>query len=261
MNASFRRLHVTLGSIALIALAAGCAGEKRQSAEPAQPVGRTPAGRTPTFESQMPYDTNGQPPSDRGQAPVPDRRAPGTSPAEPRGQYGTPTPPRVGRSGGPGAPGARPGQPRGGGPGAPGAPPGQPGGGAAGMGMMDERQICDEISENAVLSVDNIPGGVQILMTPKPGADTASLQQLARQIDRHMSEQAQEEQQANGAASRCPLFDLSRIGGSRGRVVEAADGVRILFTSEDTAGVSTLRDRARSFVQSTDQSTDSGQMP
>ncbi|WP_437724554.1 hypothetical protein [Sorangium sp. So ce861] len=210
MNASIHRMHVTLGAAALLALvSSGCGGERR----PAQPI-----GRTPTFESEMPYAADPHPPGAApGHAPLPsDSSEFGRSPAE-QGRMGQ------------GAPGDRQGQ---------GAP-----------GDRDERELCEEISASTSVSAQDIPGGVQIVLTPVPGATATSLEQLARRLDAHLAALDQEEPPPpEDVAARCRLFDMARAG-ARGRVVEAADGLRVLFTTDDTASVSTLREQARRFVQ------------
>ncbi|AUX49102.1 uncharacterized protein SOCE26_106470 [Sorangium cellulosum] len=217
MKASFHRMHAIFGSLALLAVAAGC-GRERQ---PAHPV-----GRTPTFESEMPYAVNSQPPgSGPGHAPVPDQRQIGESPAAGMTPPGA-TPPDTGGQ------------------------PGQPRAGAAGASDMNERQICAHISDAASVSAEDIPGGVQIVITPSLGAGATSLHEIARQLDRRITALAEAGQQpSDDGAARCPLFDMARHG-ARGRVVEAADGLRVLFTSEDTPGVATVREQARRFVQS-----------
>ncbi|WP_437335129.1 hypothetical protein [Sorangium sp. So ce394] len=241
MNASIHRMHVTLGAAALLALvSSGCGGERR----PAQPI-----GRTPTFESEMPYAADGQPPGAghghwHGHGPPPsDSREFGRSPAEQgRMRQGAP-----GERQGQGAPGERQGQAAPGerqGQGAPGERQGQ-----GAPGDREERELCDEISASTSVSAQDIPGGVQIVLTPVPGATATSLERLARRLDAHLAALDQEEQPPpEDGVARCRLFDMARAG-ARGRVVEAADGLRVLFTTDDTASVSTLREQARRFVQ------------
>ncbi|WP_437953202.1 hypothetical protein WME98_22795 [Sorangium sp. So ce296] len=246
MNASIHRMHVTLGAAALLALvSSGCGGERR----PAQPI-----GRTPTFESEMPYAADRQPPgAGHGHAPPPsDSSEFGRSPAE-QGRMGQGAP---GERQGQGAPGGRMGQGAPGerqGQGAPGERQGQgaPGErqGQGAPGDREERELCDEISASTSVSAQDIPGGVQIVLTPVPGATATSLERLARRLDAHLAALDQEEQPPPGdGEARCRLFDMARAG-ARGRVVEAADGLRVLFTTDDTASVSTLREQARRFVQ------------
>ncbi|KYG08321.1 hypothetical protein BE21_24295 [Sorangium cellulosum] len=211
MNASIHRMHVTLGAAALLALVSGCGGERR----PAQPI-----GRTPTFESEMPYAPDGQPPGaghGHGHGPLPsDSSEFGRSPAE-QGRMGQ------------GAPGDRQGQ--------------------GGPGDRGERELCEEIAASTSVSAQDIPGGVQIVLTPVPGATATSLERLARRLDAHLAALDQEEQPPpEDDVARCRLFDMARAG-ARGRVVEAADGLRVLFTTDDAASVSTVREQARRFVQ------------
>ncbi|WP_437813317.1 hypothetical protein [Sorangium sp. So ce1078] len=199
MNASIHRMHVTLGAVALLALASGCGGERR----PAQPI-----GGTPTFESEMPYASDSQPPgAGPGHAPVPGSGEIGRSPAE----HGR----RQGEAGGP-----------------------------------DEHELCEEISSSTSVTAEDIPGGVQIVMTPSPGASATSLDTLARRLEAHLGALRQAGQlPPEEIVTRCRLFDMARTG-ARGRVVEAADGLRVLFTTDDAASVSILREQARQFVQS-----------
>ncbi|WP_438017483.1 hypothetical protein WMF18_43120 [Sorangium sp. So ce315] len=227
MNASIHRMHVALGSIALLALAAGCGGERR----PAQPV-----TGTPTFESEVPYDTGEQPP---GAAP---RHAPsspggfGRSPADQGRTY---------QGGERGDQGGERGY-QGGERGYPGGERGYPGGERG----VNEHVLCEQLAAATSVSAEDIPNGVQIVMTPSPGASAASLDTLARQLDAHLGAISMAgEQPPDGAATRCSLFDMARTG-ARGRVVEAADGLRVLFTSPDPEDVPRLREQAREFVES-----------
>ncbi|WP_437599806.1 hypothetical protein WMF28_43990 [Sorangium sp. So ce590] len=210
MNASILRMHVTLGSVALLALASGCGGERR----PAQPI-----GRTPTFESEAPYAAEPQPHAA-------DQRRPGAAP----GRAPEPGPDERGR---------RPTEP---------TEEDRTRHGAAGG--LDEHELCEEISASSSVTAEDIPGGVQIVMTPSPGASTTSLDMLARRLDAHLGALRQAGQQpSEDIVTRCRLFDMARMG-ARGRVVEAADGLRIIFTADDAASVSILREQARQFVQS-----------
>ncbi|AUX38516.1 MULTISPECIES: collagen-like protein [Sorangium] len=223
MNASIHRMHVTLGAAALLALVSGCGGQRR----PAQPI-----GRTPTFESEVPYAAEGQPPGERQGQGAPGERQGQGAPGERQGQ-GAP-----GERQGQGAPGERQGQ------GAPGERQGQ-----GAPVDHDERELCEEISASTSVSAQDIPGGVQIVLTPVPGATAMSLERLARRLDAHLAALDQEEQPSpQEGEARCRLFDMARAG-AHGRVVEAADGIRLLFTTDDTASVSTLREQARRFVQ------------
>ncbi|WP_437609392.1 hypothetical protein WMF20_50205 [Sorangium sp. So ce834] len=257
-------MHVTLGAAALLALvSSGCGGERR----PAQPI-----GRTPTFESEMPYAAEGQPPGAApGHAPLPSGSSElGRSPAE-QGRMGQGAPGERQGQGAPGerqgqgAPGERQGQGAPGerqGQGAPGerqgqgAPGERQGQGAPGErqgqgapGDRGERELCEEISASTSVSAQDIPGGVQIVLTPVPGATATSLERLSRRLDAHLAALDQEEQPSpEDGEARCRLFDMARAG-AHGRVVEAADGIRVLFTTDDTASVSTLREQARRFVQ------------
>ncbi|WP_437967674.1 hypothetical protein WMF04_50450 [Sorangium sp. So ce260] len=193
-------MHVTLGAVALLALASGCGGERR----PVQPI-----GRTPTFESEVPYAAE----------PQPQGGAPGRAPAPGSGELGR-SPAEEGRTHH----------------------------GAAGG--LDEHELCEEISASTSVTAEDIPGGVQIVMTPSPGASATSLDTLARRLDTHLGALRQAAPQpTEDIAARCRLFDMARIG-ARGRVVEAADGLRVLFTADDAASVSILREQARQFAQS-----------
>ncbi|AUX27789.1 uncharacterized protein SOCEGT47_083870 [Sorangium cellulosum] len=214
MNSAFHRpLRVTLGAAALLALTAGCGGERR----PAQPVPPTPpAGRTPPFESEVPYESHRQPPRGAGRAPIP-----GPGPGEPGWHHAEP--------------------PRG---------DYDDDYDDDDMSVASERQICQVIVDSASVSAQDIPGGVQLVLTPTPGTDTESLNLLARALQSRLGELSDEPQPPPyHASSRCPLFDMARMGASA-RVVEAADGIRVIFTSEDSSSVYSVREQARRFVRS-----------
>ncbi|KYF71339.1 hypothetical protein BE15_44630 [Sorangium cellulosum] len=199
-------MHVTLGSLALLALASGCGGERR----PAQPVTGTPTFESEVPQDEAPYDADEQPP---GAAP---RRAP----PGPGGEFGR-GPADEGRTGERGA-----------------------------RGGVDEHALCEQLAAATSVSAEDIPGGVQIVLTPSPGASATSLDTLARQLDAHLGAIGQAGQEPpSDVGTRCRLFDMARTG-ARGRVVEAADGLRVRFTSPDPEEVSILREQARQFEQS-----------
>ncbi|WP_437689506.1 hypothetical protein [Sorangium sp. So ce176] len=219
MNAPTRhtihRMHVALGSLALLALASGCGGERR----PAQPV-----TGTPTFESEVPHDE-----APYGEGPYGE------------GPHGADE----------GPPGAAPWHAQPGPDGALGRGPADEGrtGELAERGI-DEHALCEQLAASTSVSAEDIPGGVQIVMTPSPGANATSLDTLARQLDAHLGAIGQARQQPpSDAGTRCRLFDMARTG-ARGRVVEAADGLRVRFTSPDPEEVSILREQARQFERS-----------
>lgn len=219
MNASTRRtihrMHVALGSIALLALASGCGGERR----PAQPV-----TGTPTFESEVPHDEAPHDEAPYDEAPYdaheePPGAAPWHAPPGPDGEFGR-GPADEGRTG---EPAER---------------------------AIDEHALCEQLAAATSVSAEDIPGGVQIVMTPSPGASATSLDTLARQLDAHLGAIGQARQQPpSDVGTRCRLFDMARSG-ARGRVVEAADGLRVRFTSPDPEEVSILREQARQFERS-----------
>ncbi|WP_437734194.1 hypothetical protein [Sorangium sp. So ce1335] len=223
MNASIHRLHVALGSLALLALASGCGGQ-RQTAQPVT--------GTPTFESEVPHDEG---PYHEG----PYREGPYHE-----GPHGTDElPPGAARRHAPG-PGS-----------------GELGRGPADNGWprgdreraareVDEHALCEELAASTSVTAEDIPHGVQIVMTPSPGASATSLDTLARQLDAHLGEiRAAGGRPPSHTATRCRLFDMARTG-ARGRVVEAADGLRVLFTAPDPEDVPMLREQAREFVES-----------
>lgn len=216
MNAaSPRPLRVTLGAAALLALVAGCGGERRP-AQPAPPP--SPAGRTPPFESEVPYDEldrDRQPPHGAGRAPTP-------GPGEPDRRYAEP--PREHRD--------------------------HKGDEGDALSAASERQICQEIADTTSVSAQDIPGGVQLVLTPAPGTDPASLHQLARKLQARLGELSDgRKPPPYDVRSRCSLFDMARMGASA-RVVEAGDGIRVIFSAEDASGIYSVRDQARQFVQS-----------
>ncbi|KYF58464.1 hypothetical protein BE08_14925, partial [Sorangium cellulosum] len=115
---------------------------------------------------------------------------------------------------------------------------------------INEHALCEQLAASTSISAEDIPHGVQIVMIPSPGASAASLDTLARQLDAYLGAiSLAGDQPPNGAAARCSLFDMARTG-ARGRVIEAADGLRVLFTSPDPEDVPLLREQAREFVES-----------
>ncbi|MGK3997936.1 hypothetical protein [Sorangium sp. So ce1024] len=259
MNASIRRMHVALGSIALLALAAGCGGERR----PAKPVTGTPTFESEVPHDEMPYDAHEHPP---GAAP---RHAPpgpggfGRSPADQGGTYPGGERGYHGEHGHHGGENGHHGGERGyqggergyqgGERGYQGGERGYQGGERGHQGGergINEHALCEQLAASTSISAEDIPHGVQIVMIPSPGANAASLDTLARQLDAYLGAiSLAGDEPSNGVATRCSLFDMARTG-ARGRVIEAADGLRVLFTSPDPEDVPLLRQQAREFVES-----------
>ena len=213
MKRSITRVGLTFASAALLAMLASCS---RQS-QPAQP---TPS---PTFEPGM----EPPPPPAAPQAPT----AP-TAPGAPQGGQ-APMPPQ---------PQSEYGQ------GMEEQPYGQPEQGAQGAGQpamtMSEREACDALKRDSRINVEDVQGGVAIVMRPKRGAELSGVRENARMIERHMSQGGPR----SPSAQQCALFDLAAPGVMTS-LTEGADSVRLILTTSDAAKTRTLRKQARDFAK------------
>jgi hypothetical protein len=212
-----------LGAAALVStLVVGCARRGREAQAPEQ----GPA--SPTFESNVPSG-------------APTSPTPGANPEQPLptpGQEQATPPPAPG----PGA-GAAPGP--GAGPSAPAAPPPgpeQPSPAAAAG--ESERQLCETLSGTAKLHVEDVKGGVAIVISPKPGQDLATLRDEAHRMQTMIRQHAGGE----GAAG-CGLFAIARLPNITSSVTEGQKDVRIVLHTSNPAELKDLRRATRQEVQ------------
>ncbi len=211
----------TLGSAALIALAAGCS---RESRAPQTPTGTT----SPTFESNVPP---APPPPGREQPPAPGYES---------GVTGQPSPPPPS----PPPPLAAPGEI--------GTPPGgsergmeQPQAAPAGE---NERQVCDALASSAKLHVEDVQNGAAIVAVPKAGHDLSAVRDDAHRIESTVKQHPPSEPGPAGEA--CGIFSIGRMPGVTTTVVEGPSSVRIMMTTANPAEVRDVRRIAREQVLS-----------
>lgn len=242
MNRSIRSSVLAFGGVALMALW-GCS----QNEPPKQPTS------SPTFES----DVGTSPQSAPGQPTAPEQ--PGaTPPSTPSGPPESPqgATPREGPS--PGQPGdssaGRPstGHEMGGEHGGAGAPPQGP----AVTPMPSERDLCDTLTRDAKLQVEDAEGGVTLILKPRASRDLAMLREHARQIGYRAEHSA-----GSSIGPSCVLFAIGR-GGATTAIAESPDAVRILITTSDSTQVQSIRRQVREFVnKGADKSGGQGSSP
>jgi hypothetical protein len=239
MKRSITSVGLTLGTAALLALAAGCSHEK-----PAQ----TPASSTtsPTFESNVP-STSTQPGA-MGQQPGSQPGQLGTQPYQPGGQQFQPgaEPGQVGvqqpqPSGQPYQPGAQP------------SPyPGQPS--ASETPPLNERALCDKLATGAKLRVEDVQNGVAIVLVPKAGTNLSTVRDNARDFEQAFQPQGGVVPEAS-AGEACGLFSLARLSGVMTSITEGANSVRIILTTSNAGDLKDLRRNTRDEINALNKST------
>jgi hypothetical protein len=244
MNRSIGSSVLLVGGVALMALA-GCS----RNEPPKQPTS------SPTFES----DVGTSPPSAPGQPTAPEQpeaAPPGTPSGSPESPQGTT--PREGPS--PGQPGdsgaGRPptghdaaGEHRG--PGS--SPQGATAPGTEVTPMPTERELCDTLTRDARLLVEDVQGGVTLVLKPRPGRDLSMLREQARQIERRTEHNA-----GSSIGPSCVIFAIGR-GGATTAIAESPDAVRILITTSDPSQVQSIRRQIREFVNKSGNQGSRGQ--
>jgi hypothetical protein len=243
----FARSSMILGSLALFALNVGCSrGSQPKSPQP-----------SPTFESRVSEPTGEareeEPmgamtpagPSNRGtQGASPQHGAEGMEGGE------GPAGPQDGSQGAAGSQGSA-------GQSAPlpypttpmGSEPTQTAPKEGASAPMSERGLCTAMSQDANLRIEDVQGGVAVVMTPRGGTDMDAIRKDARQVERAIGPAAGRHVDAP-IEQRCELMEIGRQATST-TVVEGPGEVRIVMTSSDAAGTRSLRQRARAYVKAT----------
>jgi len=225
MKRSIMCVGWTLGSAALFALGVGCSHQEKPTQTP------TNAGATsPPFESSVPPGTAGQaqPPGAPPEPGMPPGH--GAEPVPNPAPLGAP-PPMV-----PGEPGAAP---------PPAGMPEQPGAQAPGAQGPNERQLCDTLSSNAKIHVEDVKNGVAIVLQPKAGHNIGAVRDQAQQLQGAMHRPPMEGQPSN---EMCGIVSLGRLPSVSTQVTEGANAVRIVITTSNQPEVRDLRRSARDQV-------------
>jgi hypothetical protein len=117
-----------------------------------------------------------------------------------------------------------------------------------------ERSLCDELERLATLEMEEIPGGVALVASPRAGRNLAALRRSVGRIrgaiarDGDLSELAGAPvASAPASGERCALFDLGRLG-VRVDAAEDPGASRLLFTAADPDVIRALREQAHAFV-------------
>lgn len=219
MNGSFRHAWFFLGSVALLTLSAGCAQKQKTAQVP---------GRSETFESRAPEAAR----DEYGRARGPDYAAEG----HPRGDVHHMTRKQQEQE--------RQRQ--------------QQAGATQGVApqAMTELQLCNQLTGGSTLTAQDIDNGVRIVLRPKTGQDVAAIRETAQRIEQRMLPMAAPAPRGD-AASQCALFDVGQLG-ARASIQERPDEVHLILTTTDTANLSSLRQRARDFVEQSGRAQQGG---
>jgi hypothetical protein len=126
-----------------------------------------------------------------------------------------------------------------------------PQGGGETTSTPNERALCDSLSQDANMRVEDIQGGVAIVLTPRSGKDLDAVRNDARGIERSLSPGtagSSGRTQPTGEG-RCDLMEIGRQGATTS-VIEGPSEVRILMTSPDATASKNLRKQVRDYVRS-----------
>lgn len=137
---------------------------------------------------------------------------------------------------------------------------GQPGEGEK-AGVTSEKQLCEALAQGARMRVEDVMGGVAIVLTPRGGTQLASIRDHARKLEGWIQTGA-----AEGAAGgprsgeTCGIAELGRLPSVTTSLSEAANSVRIRMTTANPTEVRDLRRMARDEVNALTKSQ-GGQQP
>lgn len=219
MNDTTRKMGMTLGSIALVALV-GCASHQAKPAPKAPPQ-----STSPTFESSAPSATPSHPEM-------------GTT-GESWGQQGTQAPSQStypqSQQGMQNQPGMQQGM--------------QPEPGATGMTTppVNYTTLCSSLTSEANIRVDNVQNGVALILTPKAGWTMDSLRDKAQEVEHAMTTASTPGLTTEG---ECRLFKMAAEPGVTTQLTEGGKSIKIVVTtSGDPAAVKSLRKDAHDFMQ------------
>lgn len=107
-------------------------------------------------------------------------------------------------------------------------------------------EVCNDLSSNAKISVQNITNGVMIVLRPTSSGDLATLKDRAHQVERHITSGASNTP-SQGAS--CALFDFAK--GDVVNVTEGTDNVKIDITTTSKSDVGDLRKNAQAWAKAT----------
>jgi hypothetical protein len=117
--------------------------------------------------------------------------------------------------------------------------------GATGMGDtdIDANQICTALKQ-ADFQVQDIPGGVSIVLSPKPDQGYASLRSNVSSLVSQSDVSSLD--QGGQAGAQCPLFQLAHDGTVATTMKETPGGIELSFTSVGD-GIGKVRNQVHGF--------------
>ena len=136
------------------------------------------------------------------------------------------------------------------------APMVPPTGEAAGV---NERELCDTLTRDSRATVEDVQGGVALVLRPQQGGDMDTVREHARKMESAMTSAGQQQGGPTGAET-CPLFDLARQG-AKTSMSDTPRGVRLMITTQDPTQVKALRKQVRDFVKPAAQKKGQGGGP
>jgi hypothetical protein len=110
-----------------------------------------------------------------------------------------------------------------------------------------ERQLCDMLSSTAKLRVEDVQGGVAIVLSPKQGQDLATLRDEAHRMESMMRQRPGE------GGGGCGLLAIGRLPSVTGSISEGQKEVRLVLHTANPAEVKDLRRAAHQEVRSLSQ--------
>jgi hypothetical protein len=111
--------------------------------------------------------------------------------------------------------------------------------------MMSERDLCDALTREARVHVEDVQGGVAIVAKPRAGNAISSVRDRAQQIERRAGQSP-----GSSIGASCELFAIGRTGATIS-IAEAPDSVRLLITTSEPGQVQIIRKQVREFVNTT----------
>jgi hypothetical protein len=203
MTRSLRTFLIPLAPALLLA----CRGESRPAQAPENQPGSFESSAQPAPAPQAPAEIPAQPspmPAQPGEAPMSGQQPPSPSTGAP-----------------------------------PSAPMGTPPAEAAPR--MSEKELCDALKAGATMKVEEVEGGVAIVIRAKNAGDLSTVREHARAMDRGLS------MSATPSGETCVLFDAMRAGATE-RMSEEGNSVRITFMAADPTQVRALRQEIRGYA-------------
>ena len=122
-----------------------------------------------------------------------------------------------------------------------------------GESATSEKVACDALANSAKMRVEDVQGGVSIVVTPKAGQEFSTVRDDARRLENtfHGAHSAQQ-------GDTCGIAELARLPSVTAQVIEGNNNMRIQLTTTDDKEVKDLRRIARDEVNNLIKGVKSG---